>query len=84
MFCVVETVEDGEKMVTAVPNTWVEDDKTLLWPRTRKDTTIGRKTRVQPQPEWQKLPCRILFENIGKQMFIFISNIHFIFHLLFT
>jgi hypothetical protein len=36
MFCIVETVEDGQKMCTAVPKKWVENGN-LLWPIKKKN-----------------------------------------------
>ncbi|XP_055920265.1 uncharacterized protein LOC129951926 [Eupeodes corollae] len=64
MFCVVETIEDGAKLVTAVPKTWVHDECTLLWPPTRKESVLGRKNCTDPQPQWQRMACRIIFDDI--------------------
>lgn len=64
MFCIVETIEDGVKKCTAVPKCWVANKKFLLWPNTTKELK-RRKDCIQPSPEWEKINCRILFDNIG-------------------
>ncbi|XP_055853566.1 uncharacterized protein LOC129917196 [Episyrphus balteatus] len=63
MFRVVETIENGERFVTAVPRNWV-DGSTLLWPNTKKDLLTGRKQCLTPSEDWQKLKCRLIFDDI--------------------
>lgn len=67
MYCVVETIEDNEKVCTAVPKTWIKNNK-LLWPRTRKEYQTGRKNKIDPKDDWTKIPCKILIDNIGKSI----------------
>lgn len=74
MFYIVETIEDGAKLVTAVPKTWVHDECTLLWPPTRKESVLGRKNCTDPQPQWQRMACRIIFDDIGKNFLILQSK----------
>lgn len=71
MFCVVETIEDGAKLVTAVPKSWVHDGSTLLWPPTRKECVLGRKNCMEPLPQWQRMSCKIIFDDIGEYFLIF-------------
>lgn len=74
MFNVVETIEDGIPKCTAVPKSWVMNNKTLLWPHTTKELK-SRKDAISPKPSWEKMACRVLYKNIGKKIkkFYFIN-----------
>jgi hypothetical protein len=66
MYCVVETLEDGKKICTAVPRKWVIDNNLLLWSAKASTIISGRKLQIEPRNNWLELPCKILFDNIGK------------------
>lgn len=67
MFCIVRTLEEGEVMVTAVPYSWIRDDKILLWPKKKNEQMKGRKNCIDPQKEWAQYECEIICKNIGKK-----------------
>lgn len=64
MFSVVETIEEDQLKCTAVPKSWVKDNK-LLWTNTPSEVR-GRKIGIPSQQNWSKISCRILYDNIGK------------------
>lgn len=56
MFKVVQTVEDGEIFISAVPSSW-EKDSVLCWPN---GTTCEKKRsnpKCAPTDTWRKIPC---------------------------
>ncbi|XP_055850534.1 uncharacterized protein LOC129915098 [Episyrphus balteatus] len=65
MYCVVETLEDEGKFVTAVPKNWVIDGTKLLWPKSKKDSICGRKNCITASDDWQSIACKLIFDDIG-------------------
>lgn len=68
MFCIVETLENGLKLISAVPKNWVTEGNILLWPNKRSEWLNGRKNCIPPGYNWQKIDCRVLLDNIGKNI----------------
>lgn len=69
MFCLVETIEDSERIITGVPRTWVHTDASgnnniLLWPNNRKNVTTLIKRLVPPQDNWGRSNCTIIKDCI--------------------
>lgn len=61
LYCVTETVENGDLMVTAHPEMWVEN-QILLWP---PDGDAIRSKLVPPKSDWIPYICKILKGSIG-------------------
>lgn len=61
LFSVNETIENGEMMVVACPEIWVDGHK-LYWPPGVAD----RSKPVPPQSDWIPQMCRVLKGSIGK------------------
>lgn len=66
LFCVNETIEYGNVMVTACPEIWV-DGHILYWP----PGEIDRSQPLPPQPDWIPTMCRVLKSSIGKPDFLY-------------
>lgn len=64
MFCVVETLEDSVLKCTAVPQCWVINNKTLLWPNSTKELKC-RKNNISPKDDWERIDCTVIYKNIG-------------------
>lgn len=71
MYSIVETIERDEKLITAVPASWVKGHE-LYWPDKKIDVTKGRQMYISPESTWEKFKCRVLKENIGKHIEHFI------------
>lgn len=76
MYTIVETLEEGEKFVVAVPSSWIfeaedgiEDTYTLLWPDKKSDQIKGRSKNLHPESDWNKYKCRKLLDDIRKFFF---------------
>lgn len=61
LFCVCETIENGNIMVTACPEIWV-DGHILYWP----PGVVNRNQPVLPQSDWNPQMCKVLISSIGK------------------
>lgn len=69
MYCVTETLERQGTVVTAVPDIWIKNENTLLWPSNINNNKLRkmREKRVHPDDNWISIPInRILFKNIRK------------------
>lgn len=73
MWSVIETIEEGKRLVIAVPTAWISEEN-LLWPPKNVSSSSARKKCMQPDEAWSKSSCinRILAENIGKLFVFFI------------
>ncbi len=63
LFCVSETIEDGNMMVVAGPEIWVEEH-ILYWPP--GPGVPDRSQPVRPGPDWIPQMCKVLKGSIGK------------------
>lgn len=75
MYLVVETVENGKKFSSAVPNKWVVNN-ILYWPNLLKGAELinAKKMKYDKGPDWLELPCRILYRNIGWHIYLHYVN----------
>lgn len=64
LFCVCETIENGNILVTACPEIWVQDH-ILYWPPGEPN----RAQPVPPQSDWVPHMCKVLKGSIGKTNF---------------
>lgn len=67
MYCLIETMEKGKKMVSGVPQNWLFGKKKVMWPNTKNATKI-RKAIHQlqlPNHDWLIYDCIILKDGIG-------------------
>lgn len=63
MWIVVETVEEENIMVSAVPTSWVNDG-VVFWPVKLADQNNGRQHQIEPQKNWTRHACKVLSGNI--------------------
>lgn len=63
MFCIVETVEDNVICCQAVPKSWLQNDE-LRWPPEKVLRKNGIRKQVPPEDSWQRMPFRMLKDNI--------------------
>lgn len=72
MYCVVETVEEGNRCVCTVSTSWIVDGM-LCWPPAslfRKCRPVEKRT--PPCTNWLRMPFKMLKDNIGNISFEFI------------
>lgn len=65
MFVTVETIENGCRVITAVPASWVCNEL-LRYPQSKSELMAARKKCSVPQQGWLEMPCKVVFKNIGK------------------
>lgn len=75
MYKIVETIEEGEKLLTVIPSCW-EKDGILSWPTNCKNVDSLRKKCIVPAPNWSKEKCILKREDI-KSFSKFTSLLHF-------
>lgn len=61
LFAVVETIENGNILVSAVPEIWI-DGHIIYWP----PGLINRANPTPPQSDWIPHMCKVLKGSIGK------------------
>lgn len=68
-YCIVETIEDGEILCTAVPHCWInEDEKILKWPG-KSNYFKCLKNLTKPAEDWEICKIsRVLSRSIGKKI----------------
>lgn len=64
LFCVSETIENGNLLVTAHPEIWIQDH-ILYWP----PGVPNRSQPVPPESDWVPHMCKVLKGSIGKPKF---------------
>lgn len=64
LFCVVETIENGKILCSAVPEIWVVDGHILYWPPGSANT-MNRSQPIPPQSDWIPHMCKVLKKSIG-------------------
>lgn len=65
MYCVVQTIEDGDANIVAVPKCWVKDS-TLFWPNNIGGHNLRKNPNSIPDDTWMQHECTILDDDIGK------------------
>lgn len=63
MYCIVETVENGAVLCTAVPKSWV-NGTVLLWPNSYAEMKKKRRTCEKPAKSWSVQECKVIKNNI--------------------
>lgn len=72
-FAVIETRDaDNELECSAVPDNWLLDDQTVLWPAGNEGVSRKAMNRQQPDESWLKYPYVLLKGYIGTLSNIFI------------
>lgn len=68
MYVIVETHDgDGNKEVSAVPKTWLINDKMMLWPPERTKNVSKKIMKLEdPGENWQTFKCVLLFKDLSK------------------
>lgn len=64
MFLVVETMENNQRMCTAVPEAWIHDN-ILVYPDKSKFNKY-RRTVMAPEDDWKTINCTIISKKFGK------------------
>lgn len=70
MFSVFETASDGilKRSAFGAPDNW-EVDNTLCWPPKSKKFNLLRKTRANPEENWERTSnYKVLARNLSKSL----------------
>lgn len=66
LFCVSETIENGNVLVTASPEIWIVGH-ILYWPP--EGSLVNRSQLVPPKSDWIPHMCKVLKRSIGESDF---------------
>jgi hypothetical protein len=67
MFSVVQFIEGDQKLISAVPTSWIRQDGKLVrdyWPNSKVVTPLIKRA-APPQPCWKFLSCSVLATNLS-------------------
>lgn len=64
-FKVVQTIENGKTVLSAIPSQW-EENNLLYWPNNRSKLRIllQEEFSIPDKDKWEKLPCTIKRNNL--------------------